>query len=155
MNMHATLQFLIRHGYAILFAAVFLEQTGFPVPSVPVLLGVGALAAEGRFSLGMGLLVALAASLPADAVWYDRGRRHHRQQRRLPGRGDCLRVWGLSWLEMGGATALSAAVGDGAPDSGRTLAAHADRRGYHDPRSAPFAGDRGGRRRPAGRAALP
>ena len=61
--MQETLQFLIRHGYAILFAAVFLEQSGLPVPSVPVLLGVGALSAEGRFSLSLALVVALAASL--------------------------------------------------------------------------------------------
>src|SRR5262245_59739989 len=73
--MQDTLQFLIRHGYALLFLGVFLEQTGFPVPSVPLLLGVGALAADGQFSFAAALLIALAASLPADAVWYELGKR--------------------------------------------------------------------------------
>jgi membrane protein DedA with SNARE-associated domain len=70
-----TLQFLIRHGYLILFAVVFVEQAGLPVASVPLLLGVGALSADGRFSFGAALLVTLAACLPADAIWYELGRR--------------------------------------------------------------------------------
>src|SRR3989442_316399 len=73
--MHEVLQFLIRHGYAILFAVVFLEQAGLPIASVPVLLGVGALSAEGRFSTGAALLLALLASLTADVAWYELGRR--------------------------------------------------------------------------------
>ncbi|MEO7652387.1 MAG: VTT domain-containing protein [Bryobacteraceae bacterium] len=73
--MSEILEFLIRHGYVVLFAAVWLEQTGFPVPAVPVLLGIGALAGEGRFSIPLALLLATAASLLADAVWYELGRR--------------------------------------------------------------------------------
>jgi membrane protein DedA with SNARE-associated domain len=69
------LQFVIRHGYAILFGVVFVEQAGFPVASVPILLGVGALSADGRFSFAVALLVALAASLPADVAWFEMGRR--------------------------------------------------------------------------------
>jgi len=68
------LDYLIRHGYAILFVAVFLEQAGLPVPSVPVLLGVGALSADCEFSFPVSLLLALAASLPADVIWYRLGR---------------------------------------------------------------------------------
>jgi len=45
------------------------------VASVPVLLGVGALSADGRFSFSAALLVTLAACLPADAIWYQLGRR--------------------------------------------------------------------------------
>src|SRR6266852_5920862 len=67
--------FLIQYGYAILFGVVFLEQAGLPVASVPVLLGVGALSAEGRFSFTSALLLALAASLPADIFWFELGRR--------------------------------------------------------------------------------
>ena len=73
--MPETLQFLIRHGYLILFSVVFVEQAGFPVASVPVLLGVGALSADGRFSFGAALLLALAACLPADTIWYELGKR--------------------------------------------------------------------------------
>jgi membrane protein DedA with SNARE-associated domain len=69
-----TLDFLIRHGYMILFGIVFVEQAGFPVASVPVLLGIGALSAEGRFSFAVALLIALLASLPADVAWYELGR---------------------------------------------------------------------------------
>jgi membrane protein DedA with SNARE-associated domain len=69
------LQFLIRHGYAILFGVVFLEQAGLPIAAVPVLLGVGALSAEGRFSLAPALLLAMLASLIADFFWYQIGRR--------------------------------------------------------------------------------
>ena len=72
--MNEVLEYLIRHGYAILFVAVFLEQAGLPVPSVPVLLGVGALSSDGFFSFPASLLIALSASLPADAVWYRLGR---------------------------------------------------------------------------------
>jgi membrane protein DedA with SNARE-associated domain len=69
------LEFLIRHGYLILFGVVFLEQAGLPVASVPVLLGIGALSADGRFSLALALLVTLLACLPADTIWYELGRR--------------------------------------------------------------------------------
>src|SRR5580704_3062286 len=72
--MTATIDFLIRHGYIILFGVVFVEQAGLPVASVPVLLGVGALSADGRFSYTAALLVALLASLPADALWFEMGR---------------------------------------------------------------------------------
>jgi membrane protein DedA with SNARE-associated domain len=73
--MTATIDFLIRHGYLILFGVVFVEQAGLPVASVPVLLGVGALSADGRFSFATALLLALLASLPADAAWFEMGRR--------------------------------------------------------------------------------
>jgi membrane protein DedA with SNARE-associated domain len=73
--MHDLIQFLIRHGYAVLFVAVFAEQTGFPLPAAAALLAAGALAGEGRFSLPLALLVAVLASLLADSIWYDLGRR--------------------------------------------------------------------------------
>ena len=72
--MKETLEFIVRHGYIILFAVVFVEQAGLPVASVPVLLGVGALSADGRFSFAVALLVALLASLPADTLWFEMGR---------------------------------------------------------------------------------
>jgi membrane protein DedA with SNARE-associated domain len=52
------------------------EQIGLPVPAVPILLGVGALAGVGQMSIALALAVALAASLPADVAWYELGRRH-------------------------------------------------------------------------------
>ena len=68
------LEFLLRHGYWVLFGSVTIEQLGFPVPAVPVLLGMGALTAEGRYPFVMALLVATIASVPADLIWYELGR---------------------------------------------------------------------------------
>jgi membrane protein DedA with SNARE-associated domain len=65
----------VQYGYVVLFAFVLVEQIGLPVPAVPVLLGVGALAGAGRMSLVLGLGVVLAASLPPDLVWHELGRR--------------------------------------------------------------------------------
>jgi membrane protein DedA with SNARE-associated domain len=69
------LEFVLTYGYAVLFACVLAEQVGLPVPAVPVLLAVGGLAGGGRLSIPVALAVALAASLPADLLWYELGRR--------------------------------------------------------------------------------
>ena len=68
--------FLIRHGYLFLFVAVLVEQAGLPLPSVPVLLAMGALVGMGRFSFVTSAAVAVVACLLADFVWYRLGRRH-------------------------------------------------------------------------------
>lgn len=67
--------FLQRHGYLVLFGFVLAEQLGLPLPAVPVLLAVGALAGMGKLSFGSALLLAALASLIADSVWYQLGRR--------------------------------------------------------------------------------
>jgi len=66
---------LLQYGYLPLFAFVLAEQSGLPVPAVPVLLGVGALTGTGRMSMTLAFAAALAASLPPDVVWYELGRR--------------------------------------------------------------------------------
>jgi membrane protein DedA with SNARE-associated domain len=66
-------------AYAVLFTFVLAEQIGLPIPSVPLLLGVGAFAGTGRMSIVGGLLTALAASLPPDVVWYELGRARGRR----------------------------------------------------------------------------
>ncbi len=73
--MKETVQFVVDHGYAVLFAWVFAEQLGLPIPSVPMLLAAGALAGAGRLSLGWSIVLALTASLLADLSWYEIGRR--------------------------------------------------------------------------------
>jgi membrane protein DedA with SNARE-associated domain len=70
------LGFVERHGLLLLLAAVFLEQVGLPVPAVPVLVPIGALAAIGRVSLVGAVAVSVAACLVADGFWYLLGRRH-------------------------------------------------------------------------------
>jgi membrane protein DedA with SNARE-associated domain len=44
--MHGAMDFLLRHGYVVIFVAVFIEQVGLPIPSGPVLLAAGRLGAE-------------------------------------------------------------------------------------------------------------
>ncbi len=73
--MNETLQFLLRHGYAVLFGFVFAEQIGLPLPAVPILLAMGALAGTGEFSWALALLLAVLASLLSDLIWYELGRR--------------------------------------------------------------------------------
>lgn len=70
-----TMQFVLDHGYLVLMACVFGEQIGLPIHSAPLFLAVGALAASGRLSLTASLVLAVAASLVADLIWYERGRR--------------------------------------------------------------------------------
>ncbi len=73
--MDSTVQFLLGYGYLLLFVVVLAEQIGLPIPAAPVLLGVGALAGNGRMHLVIALAVAVAASLPPDLIWYELGRR--------------------------------------------------------------------------------
>jgi len=72
--MSATSQFLIAHGLPLVFAAVFLEQLGLPLPALPWLLAAGALSATGQFNLASGTAVAVIACLLADAAWFYLGR---------------------------------------------------------------------------------
>src|SRR5689334_6184720 len=68
--MHRTLEFLIKHGYAVLLAWVFAEQLGVPIPSMPVVLAAGALAGAGRLSFWASLALITVASVTADSIWY-------------------------------------------------------------------------------------
>ncbi|HYA96918.1 MAG TPA: VTT domain-containing protein [Methylomirabilota bacterium] len=73
--MASSLEFLLKHGVAFLFAWVFVEQLGVPIPAIPMLLAAGALAGSGRSSLASSLAVAVAAAILADFIWYSIGRR--------------------------------------------------------------------------------
>ncbi len=73
--MRDVLDFLIQHGYVVLFAWVFAEQVGLPLPAVPMLLGAGVLVGTGHMSAGWALLGAVLASLAADVLWYCLGKR--------------------------------------------------------------------------------
>jgi membrane protein DedA with SNARE-associated domain len=73
--MNWAIQFLLQHGYAVLFFFVFVEQVGFPVSALPILLAAGAMAASGRLSAAAGIAVAVVAALLADLIWYELGRR--------------------------------------------------------------------------------
>jgi membrane protein DedA with SNARE-associated domain/rhodanese-related sulfurtransferase len=73
--MTETLQFVVRHGYLLVFAWVFVEQAGLPIPSAPLLLAVGALSGMHQMNLGMALLFAVLGAVASDSMWYELGRR--------------------------------------------------------------------------------
>jgi membrane protein DedA with SNARE-associated domain len=68
-------EFVVRHGEIFIFLYVFADQVGIPVPAVPGLLAMGALAAAGKINAALALASAVAASLLADFIWYGLGRR--------------------------------------------------------------------------------
>jgi membrane protein DedA with SNARE-associated domain/rhodanese-related sulfurtransferase len=70
-----TMEFLLKHGYVVLFVAVMAEQIGLPIPSTPFLLAVGALAGLHRFNLAKALALATLASLISDCIWFYLGKR--------------------------------------------------------------------------------
>jgi membrane protein DedA with SNARE-associated domain/rhodanese-related sulfurtransferase len=72
--MKETSQFLVDYGAPILFAAVFLEQMGLPLPAMPWLLAAGALCAGGKFSPVLGIGLTVLACVVADIFWFYLGR---------------------------------------------------------------------------------
>jgi membrane protein DedA with SNARE-associated domain len=81
--MAGAVDFVARHGEVLIFLYVFADQIGIPVPAVPGLLAIGALAAVGKVSAPLALMSAVAASLLADLIWYGLGRRRGSQVLRL------------------------------------------------------------------------
>jgi len=69
------LHFLEHYGVVILPALAVAEQIGVPIPAVPALLAVGALAAHGRISIPLVLGAISVAALATDFAWYELGRR--------------------------------------------------------------------------------
>jgi membrane protein DedA with SNARE-associated domain len=74
--MSTVFQFVLKHGYSILFAAVFAHQIGLPLPGPLFLLAAGALAASGKLGLAPSFGLAVIACVMADWVWYEAGRRY-------------------------------------------------------------------------------
>src|ERR1041385_7055531 len=72
--MSDTLQYLVKHGYIVLFASVLAQQLGLPLPSTPFIIAAGALAHSRQLSFGVALFVAFSAALIADLVWFEIGR---------------------------------------------------------------------------------
>jgi len=65
---------LARYGLLLVFLNILLDQSGLPIPAVPILVACGALAARGEISLTSLLLTATAASMTADLAWYALGK---------------------------------------------------------------------------------
>ena len=72
--MNAIVEFIMRHGYAVLFGALFAHQLGLPVPGPLFLLAAGALAASGKLDFAVALCLAVIACVLADWLWYEAGR---------------------------------------------------------------------------------
>src|ERR1700722_14655175 len=72
--MDRLLSAIAQHGYSLLFAFVFLEVIGLPVPAAPVLLVAGAASANGPLRPGISLLTALSAMMLGDALMFLLGR---------------------------------------------------------------------------------
>jgi membrane protein DedA with SNARE-associated domain len=65
---------LAAHGFVILFAAVFLEAIGFPVPAALALLIAGGASARGALPAPYALSGAIAAMLVGDTLMFLVGR---------------------------------------------------------------------------------
>jgi membrane protein DedA with SNARE-associated domain len=72
--MNKIIQFILLHGYWLLFLWSFLAQFGLPIPAAPLFFAAGALAGMGEFNLFLILLVAISAILISDVLWYEIGR---------------------------------------------------------------------------------
>jgi membrane protein DedA with SNARE-associated domain/rhodanese-related sulfurtransferase len=72
--MNETAEFVIRHGYAVLFFWILAEQTALPIPSVPLLLVCGALARTGHLGAAPIVFFGVLACLIADGAWFQLGR---------------------------------------------------------------------------------
>jgi membrane protein DedA with SNARE-associated domain len=72
--MDSLLPFLLEHGYEVLFFWVLTETMGVPIPSVPLLITMGALAEAGQVSLYLSISLAVCAALMGDLFWFSMGR---------------------------------------------------------------------------------
>lgn len=68
--MEVVAEYLIQHGYWILFAWVLLDQIALPIPALPMILAAGALAGEGHLNLALCVGVVVLACIPANLFWY-------------------------------------------------------------------------------------
>src|SRR5580692_6995806 len=72
--MNETAEFVIKHGYVVLFVWILAEQGALPIPSIPLLLVCGALAKTGHLSAAPILFFGVLACLIADSAWFQLGR---------------------------------------------------------------------------------
>jgi len=72
--MERVLEFIGRHGGPIVFVVVFLDQLGLPIPTIPILLALGALVGTGQIDPVWGIVLAITGSVCADLLWFQLGR---------------------------------------------------------------------------------
>jgi membrane protein DedA with SNARE-associated domain len=81
--MNDATQFLTSFGGLAVFAVVFADQAGLPVPAPPVLLAAGALAAIGRLDATLAVGMAAVAAILADSLWFCLGRKSGGRARQM------------------------------------------------------------------------
>jgi membrane protein DedA with SNARE-associated domain len=81
--MQKLIHYLIVYGTALVFGNVLLEQLGLPIPALPTLIVAGSLIRDGKLSLAPILTGALVASLIADWIWFELGRKYGFRMLRL------------------------------------------------------------------------
>lgn len=104
---------LLLHGYAFLFFYVLAVQAGLPVPADPLLLIMGALDGDGRYSFWMSALAGISAAMAGDTLWYEIGRSRGRSALALLCKlsiepDACVRRTELRFRKRGGLTLLFA-----------------------------------------------
>lgn len=77
--MHELAHLLALYGAVVVFASVFLDEAGLPVPSLVALLVAGAAYYARPLFLLLVIVTAMAGSLCADIIWYWGGRRYGRR----------------------------------------------------------------------------
>src|SRR5271165_4323175 len=73
--MHSVLQFVMKHGYSVLFGGLLAQHLGLPIPGPLFLLAAAAIAATGKMGVAATLILAVAACVLGDWAWYEAGRR--------------------------------------------------------------------------------
>ena len=68
-------EFLVQHGYTLLFAILLVEQLGAPIPGAALLLAAGAVAKTGQLSVAGVVGISLVTGALGHVVWYEAGRR--------------------------------------------------------------------------------
>src|SRR5262245_54428955 len=84
--------FLVRHGYAVLFGWVLLEQMGLPIPAAPLLIAAGALPRAGKMNLTFAVALAWIGVILADLLWFSLGRYRGGRMLALPPRSHAARA---------------------------------------------------------------
>lgn len=64
---------LLHHGYLLLFVYVLAVTLGLPIPADPLLLLMGAMVGNDRYSFFASLLLTVLPALIGDTLWYELG----------------------------------------------------------------------------------
>jgi membrane protein DedA with SNARE-associated domain len=67
--------FLIQHGYTVLFVILLIDQLGAPIPGAALLLAAGAVAKTGQLSATAVVAISVVAAAIGHLIWYEAGRR--------------------------------------------------------------------------------